>query len=500
MQRNARLALTCLASAALALACARNPVTGKRQLALVSEEQEIELGKQAAQQTIQSIPPYPDEKLQQYVSSVGMRIAKASERPNLPWSFTVLDDPTVNAFALPGGPIFITRGILAHLSSEAELAGVLGHEIGHITARHSVEQLSKAELAQLGVGIGSAVSPEVAQLGQLAGAGLQLLFLKFGRDAERQADSLGFRYMLGQRYDPREMAKLFRVLERQSALEGGGKLPAWASTHPDPGEREKTAEKRATEVANAGALEVGRDRYLPLVNGIVFGEDPRQGFFEGNTFVHPGLKFQLTLPAGWKAQNTPQALVAVSPKQDGAIQLTLAGKMSPEDAAKQFFGQQGIQAGTVEKGSVNGLTAVAGPFTANTEQGPLRGVASFVSHGGATFMVVGFAPAQAYDANAATFRQAVQSFGPLQDRSAENVQPAKVELVKVPRDMTLEQFAQAFPSSAPVEVVGIVNGVEKGGTLPAGATAKRIVGGPPGGLTAKGTPQQAGGTGTGGGR
>jgi predicted Zn-dependent protease len=485
MRRSSRLAPILLAAAALA--CARNPVTGKRQLALVSEKQEIELGKESAQAVAQQMPAYPDEKLQKYVEAIGMRLAKASERPNLPWSFTVIDDATVNAFALPGGPVFVTRGLLAHLSSEAELAGVLGHEIGHITARHSVEQLSKAQLAQVGLGVGMILSEDLARAGQAAMAGMQLLFLKFGRDAERQADSLGFRYMLGQRYDPREMAKLFRVLERQSALQGGGKLPAWASTHPDPGEREKTAEKRAAEVKEATALEVGRERYLPNVNGIVFGEDPRQGFFEGSTFVHPAMQFQLTLPSGWKAQNTPAALVAVSPKQDGAIQLALAGKLSPEEAARKFFGQQGIRAGGLEKGAVHGLEAVAGSFEATTEQGPLRGLASFIAHGGSTFMIVGFAPAKAFDGNAAAFRAAVQSFGPLQDRAAEKVQPAKVELVKVPRDMTLEQFAQAFPSSAPVEVLGIVNGVEKGGTLHGGDTVKRIVGGVPGSAASQGT-------------
>ena len=192
---HARL-LSVLPLVALALAaCARNPVTGKRELALVSKDQEIALGKESAEQVKAQMGVYPDEKVQAYVREIGLRMAKASERPDLPWQFNVLDDATVNAFALPGGPVFITRGILTHFNSEAELASVLGHEIGHITARHSVEQLSKQQLAQLGLGVGMIVSPELAQFGQAAAAGLQLLFLKYGRDAERQADQLGFKYM-----------------------------------------------------------------------------------------------------------------------------------------------------------------------------------------------------------------------------------------------------------------------------------------------------------------
>jgi len=156
--------MTARVAAVLALslaACARNPVTGKRQLALISEKQEIELGQQAAKQVTEQMSRYPDAKVQEYVDQLGKRIAAASERPKLPWSFTVLDDPAVNAFALPGGPVFVTRGLLTHMTSEAELASVVGHEIGHITARHSVDQLSKAQLAQVGLGIGSILSPEV---------------------------------------------------------------------------------------------------------------------------------------------------------------------------------------------------------------------------------------------------------------------------------------------------------------------------------------------------
>lgn len=480
-----RLALL-VAAAALA-ACVRNPVTGKRQLSLVSKEQEIALGKEGAAQVEQSIGKYPDPKVQAYVESVGKRMAAASERPDLPWSFTVLDDPTVNAFALPGGPVFVTRGILTYLTSEAELAAVVGHEIGHITARHSAEQLSKAQLAQAGLGVGMILSEDLRQYGQLAGVGLQLMFLKFGRDAERQADELGFRYMVGQRYDPREMAQVFRTLDRQSAAAGGGRLPEWLSTHPNPGGRAEKAAERAAAVKDLEGRRVEREAYLAHLDGMVFGENPRQGFFQGNAFLHPDLGFRIDFPEGWKAQNTAAAVVAVSPQQDAAVQLSAAGKLSPEQARAKFFAQEGVKALAVGAGPAGGAAAA---FEATTAQGALRGIVSFVSHRGATFQLVGFTPAQRLEAYASTFERSFATFGTLTDPQALAVQPARIELVKVPRDMTIAEFMKAFPSGAKPEEIALVNGLGDGERLEAGRTAKRIVGGLPSGAgsSASGAP------------
>src|SRR5690606_29392753 len=191
-------------ASALLGACSVNPVTGERELSLISEQQEIAMGAEAAGQVAQQIGLVEDGALQQYVAAAGQRLAAVSERPDLPWQFGVVDDPTPNAFALPGGYIFVTRGLMGLLTSEAQLAAVLGHEIGHVTARHYVAQMSRAQLAQLGLGLGMILSPEVAQLGDLLGSGVQLLFLKYGRDVERQSDELGFRYMLDVGYDVEE--------------------------------------------------------------------------------------------------------------------------------------------------------------------------------------------------------------------------------------------------------------------------------------------------------
>lgn len=463
---------------ALAAACARNPATGERQLSLVSKDQEIALGKQAAEQVRQTMGEYDDRELQAYVERVGMRIAKGSERPELPWSFTVIDDPAVNAFALPGGPVFVTRGLLTYLTSEAELAAVLGHEIGHITARHSVEQLSKAQLAQVGLGVGMVVSQDLRRFGQVAGAGMQLLFLEFGRDDERQADALGFRYMVEQRYDPRQMAAVFRTLETVSARAGGGRVPGWLSTHPDPGDRAETAARRAAKVEAPDRMEVDREQYLAKVDDVVFGEDPRQGYLKGGTFVHPQLGFQLTLPQGWKAQNTAAALVAVSPRQDAALQLTAAGKASPEEAVQRFFSQQGVRPVQAAPPPVPHGGA-ARWFEAATEQGNVGGVVAFVPAGGTTLQIVEYAPAERLQGAADTFRRVLASFGPVTDPAARAVQPARLDVVKVPRDMSLADFAREFPSTAPPEVLAALNGVAPGGTLRAGQAAKRVVGGSP---------------------
>jgi len=205
----------CSALAGVLLAsCAVNPVSGNSELALVSESQEIEMGKQGAADVAQSIGLYQDAAVQAYVSRVGLTLAARTERPGLPWAFQVVDDPTVNAFALPGGYIFVTRGFLTHITNEAELATVLGHESGHVAARHSVQQISRAQVAQLGLGIGSMLSSGIREYSGVAGAGLGLLFLKFSRDDETQADQLGFRYALADGYDVRQMVSVFQMLDQ----------------------------------------------------------------------------------------------------------------------------------------------------------------------------------------------------------------------------------------------------------------------------------------------
>jgi predicted Zn-dependent protease len=469
----ARLRMVSLLLLALT-ACVRNPATGKRMLSLVSQDEEISLGKQGALEVKQSIGLLDAPKVQEYVAAVGLPMARRSERPELPWTVQAVDDPVVNAFALPGGPVFVTRGLLTHLNSEAELASVLGHEIGHITARHSVEQLSQAQLAQVGLVVGSVLSEDFAKYGGLAAAGLQLLFLKYGRDDERQSDELGFRYMLEAGYDVREAANVFVTLGRVGES-AGGSLPSWLSTHPDPGERVKTAQARAAQAhVDVTRLKQGREEYLAMLQGMAYGEDPRQGFFQGSRFLHPGLRFQLTFPQGWKTANQTQAVLAVSPKEDALLGLAPAGTASPQEALKAFVTQQGIQ---VADTPATGYPAGSVYFQAQTEQGAIRGVTTFFTHAGATFQLLGYTAAAQLPAYDDAFRATFTSFGELTDAAALAVQPARIELVKLEAPMTVREFHQKHPSTIPVEEVALINGVQPGDTLPAGHTVKRVTGG-----------------------
>lgn len=476
--RNRMLLLAMVPAATLA-GCAVNPVTGERQLSLVSESQEIQIGQQAAQEAAQSIGLVEDPALQAYVQRIGAALAARSERPNLPWSFRVVDDPTPNAFALPGGYIFVTRGLLGLVNSEAELASVLGHEIGHVTARHSVTQISRAQLAQIGLGVGSILFPGAAQqLGGLASGGLQLLFLSYGRDAERQADDLGFRYARGEGYDVREMADVFRALQRVGETEGRSPLPSWLATHPAPEERIRAVEARVDTAALPAGLVGRRAEYLQRIDGLVYGDDPRQGYFQGGVFLHPELRFRVAFPQGWATQNLPQAVTAVSPRQDAVMQLTLAeGAASPEAAAQRFFAQ-GVQQGRTGRETINGLPGVVGYFRAQTQQGVVDGVAAWIAYGGRVYQVIAYTGSGRLGAYDPAFRQTLGSFAQLTDPAALAVQPSRVRVVRVDRRMTLAEFNGRYPSVIPLPELALINGVaDANAVLEAGSQAKRVVAG-----------------------
>ena len=477
-QRTRRRPWVVALSAAFVAACAVNPATGGRMLSLVSENQEIQMGQQAAADVDAAMGLYDDPGLQAYVDSIGQALAAVSERPDLPWSFKIVDDPVINAFALPGGPIYVARGIMAHFNSEAELASVLGHEIGHVTARHSVEQISRAQLAQIGLVAGTAFVPELAPFANVLGGGLGLLFLKFGRDDESQSDQLGFRYMTRLGYDPQGAADMFRILERQRDVSEGSPIPEWQSTHPDPGNRVAAAEARVAESGITSGT-VRRDEYLRRIDGIIFGPDPRQGFFQGTRFLHPELAFQVRFPDGWNTQNTSQAVLTQAPDRDAVMQLTLAGG-SPEEAAAAFFEQQGVTRTGSGSRTVNGLRAVQATFQVATQQGTLAGEVLFVRHRELTYQLLGYTTASRIGRYAPAFERSFDSFAPLTDRALLAVEPRRVEIVTLSSAMTAGEYLDRFPSTVPRETVLLLNGLEESSALEAGRRLKRVVGeGPP---------------------
>ena len=322
-----------LAALLLVSGCATNPVTGRREFTLVTPAQEEQIGREGYAAVRAEYGVYEDSTLQRYVSGVGRRVARASQLPDLDWHFTVIDDPAVNAFAMPGGYIYVTRGILADLNSEAQLAGVLGHEIGHVNARHTARQITSQELAGLGLGIAGALSPSFARYGGVAQQALGLMFLKYSRAHETEADELGVQYATRAGYDAREMPATYHMLARVSER-AGQRLPGFLSTHPDPGDREERTRELSRAAASGHAdLAVSRSGYLDHMNGLVYGPDPRQGYFEGDRYFNPAIKLELTLPPGWTHRDSRAALVATLPGGSGgtraAMQVSTVAAGSP---------------------------------------------------------------------------------------------------------------------------------------------------------------------------
>lgn len=460
-------------------ACAINPVTGRRELALMSEAQEIAMGRQGSAEVIAGFGLYPDDGVQAYVNGIGQTLAAGTERPNLAWEFHVIDDAAVNAFALPGGYIFVTRGLLTHLVNEAELASVLGHEAGHVAARHSVQQISRQQIASLGLGLGSVLSPVVAEYGEVVGAGLGLLFLKYSRDHETQADGLGFRCALAAGYDTREMIAVFEMLQDDAALSGAGRLPEWQSTHPDPGNRiEDVRGMVAASSQNFESRETGGDAFLRQIDGMIYGADPRAGYFEGSLFIHPDLEFVLEFPDGWRTLNANDAVTGINPAQDAVIQLRGA-EGTAADAAGGFFGQEGLQAGPTSQVTIHGNRAYTGDFTAETSDGgAVHGLATFIEYGGATWAIVAYAVAEKFAAYRPVFQQSAGSFNRLTDPAALAAQPLRLRVEAVPRAMTLEQFNAQLPSSISLAELAMINGLDEGAQLRAGQSIKRVIGTP----------------------
>lgn len=461
----------------LVAGCATNPVSGRRELSLVSEAQEIEMGRQSVPASQAQTGFYENAALTQYVTSMGMAMARASERPQLPWEFHVLDDAAINAFAAPGGFIFITRGILAVMNSGAELAGVLGHEIGHVTAKHSVTQMSNATLAQVGLLAGAIAAPEIANsgIGQLAQAGASVLFLKFGRDDETESDRLGHRYSLQQGYDVREMPKTFRTLARVGEASGGGnRLPTFLSTHPDPGNRVAATQAMADTVSNFANLKTDRDRYLGLMEGLVFGLDPRQGYFESNRFLHPTLRIQFDQPANWQNANYATQVIMAEPNGQAQLSLSSAKESTAAAAAQAFAAQQGLTVRSSGAVTVNGLRGNAVAFTATTAEGQqLAGQVFYIEHGGSVYQFLGLTLANLWQQHGGTLDRAMRSFAATASNQTFR-RVRELHMVTLNANTTPATLAQQSGGAATAAEIGLINGAQENEAMPRGRVVKTI--------------------------
>ena len=443
-----------------------------------SESQEIELGKQTDAEVATTYGIYDDQALGAYVNKLGLALAAKGQRPNLPWRFTVLDSPVVNAFAVPGGAVYVTRGILALMNSEAELASVLGHEIGHVNARHSMSQMSKQQVAQIGLVVGSVVSQKFAKYAGLAGTGLQVLFLKFSRDAENQSDGLGVTYARAAGYNPADMEVTFAGLQRMGDLSGGSSMPGFLSTHPLTPDR--IAHVQSMLQPGDASLARRSEAYLQTVQNIVYGEDPRQGYVENGFFYHPVLRFQFAVPAGWKVDNTPSRVTLVT--ADNSAGVVLQGGKTTE-TAEEFAKKQGTeitnsggQLLNENRSTVNGLACYQQAYQIAQENAePVRMSLSCLKKGDWVYAFSAMSSVNGFAKHDAEFKRVVASFRDLSDPSKINRAPQRLTLVKANGSDTLQAiFKRTGMPEKSWPQMAIMNGLELTAVPAAGKLVKTV--------------------------
>jgi len=477
MTRREMLAgLGCLAGASILGGCAVNPVTGKRELMLMSEAQEISMGREAHGQIVLGYGSYGDESLQEWFDGKGKEMAAVTHRKHLPWHFTVLDSPVINAFAVPGGYVYVTRGILGYFNDEAQFAGVLGHELGHVNARHTAARYSKAQLANLGLILGSILSEEFARYADFASLGTTLLFLKFSRNDEREADRLGVLYSSTVGYDAVRMSDFFKTLERLRPA--AGSLPTWQSTHPDPGDRIKATRKLALQYQREHPgmkFRVNRDEYLDRIDGIVFGDDPRQGYVEDGVFYHPTMKFQFPAPKGWRLTNQPTE-VRMSPEDQGALLIfTLAPGSDPRSASVQFARQNNLTIEFTSIITVNGMPGIkmVGEMAGGAQ---VLGISSyFIGLGEHVYAFHGLSDPRRLATYDAVFGASATGFSPLTDESKSNVSPKRLEIRRTGAKTTLKDALNAFGvPGEELERFAVINGMELADEIEPGTRLKVV--------------------------
>ena len=448
------------------MGCATNPVTGEREFVMLSEAQEIAMGREADVEVRRQMGLYDDDALQRYVEEIGLELAGHSHRPDLSWSFAVIDSPVVNAFALPGGFIYLTRGIMAFLDDEADLAGVLGHEIGHVTARHTVRAYTRASGAQLGLLVGGIVSPAARAVGGLAESGLGVLFLRHGRDAELQADRLGAEYAVAAGWDPTGVRDMLTTLSRISEGSDRRGVPNWLSTHPEAADRVERIGPTLSELAarvDPSELRVSRQGYRDRIDGLVYGDNPDQGIVRGRDFLHPALRFACRFPDGWEVVNTQSQVAARQPGQEVYMVLQLVTDPETRDLEALAVGNMRGSGYRLDAGgetTIGGLAAFVGTFTGGpSDDGPPRARVAYIDHRRSVYALGGLAEAQAYDRVESEFNETIRSFRPLSDAEAEDIRPNRLRFYTVRAGDTWQSIAlDAGAGIVPSNTLAIMNG------------------------------------------
>lgn len=487
-----RNGLLVLLAGLLVMSCVmqRSPITGKKRAYGYSWEEEIQLGAEADKQIQQQYGVYQDDELLQYVKGIGQQVLSKSHMRRedaqqkyreTEFHFRVLNSPVPNAFALPGGYVYVTRGLLAHLENEAQLAVVLGHEIGHVAARHSSQRAFEQQIGQIAL-LGGAVAGEEllgvpgGEILNMGSQAAQLLFLSYGRDDERESDQLGVEYAAMENYEAAEGAGFFTALKRISE-QSGQSIPAWASTHPDPSERENRIPELARQWEQKGYEQKikGTDQFMNVIDGLVYGENPREGFAREGTFYHPELEFQFHYPSGWNVINQPTMVGVVNEEQDAIITMEIDSEAdTPQASVRAFINQEGVTAQGQQQQSVNGLDAYRATATASGENNTeYKFYVSALSYGDNIYRFISYSIADKYDGYESQFVNAINSFARLTDQSILNMQPARLQASRTDRTAAFSSFVpQDLPMDITAEDVAIANQVQLNETIEAGTWIK----------------------------
>ena len=477
MKRTLPLLLIVIATA---IACVTNPATGQRQFNLLSESDEVALGKQSDAQIRQEMGVYGDQALQEYVNRVGQAMAKTSHRPQLPWTFAVVDASAINAFALPGGYIYLTRGILPFLRDEAEMANVLGHEIAHVTAMHGATAYSRQQGIGFGLGIGRIFAPENRQgLFSIAEGAFGLLFLKNGRDAELEADRLGVGYAAGSGWNPSGMAGMLTTLGRLSEASGSSRgVPNFLSTHPLPEDRVEQVQSVANAARTSSSTRVNADEFARRIDGLVFGDSREQGIIRGRDFLHPILRMALQFPQGWQISNGAQQVVA-QPEGDQPMAVMMEivddGGRGPAQAGRARMAEAKLTERAGESTTINGLPAFVGVWSGGTGNEAIVARVAFIAHAGRLYQVAGVAAENAFSQADPTFRQVIGSFRGMSAAEADRVQPARVDFQTVRSGDTWTSLAKSSGGSVSASAVAIMNGADPSSTPKAGTRVRVVI-------------------------
>jgi predicted Zn-dependent protease len=444
-------------------------VSGRPEVSLISERKERELGEAEAKKVAEAMGFLDDALLQAYVSTVGGRLAGFSPL-RVRYTFHVVDMEEPNAFSLPGGYVYVTRGLLALMNTEDELAGVLGHEIGHVAARHSVRRVTRAAPLAVLTGVGAAVTGIVSPtLGNVVsgvgGFANDLVLAPYSRGQEREADEIGQKLAAQAGWDPSGISRSLRTLEREEALHA--KTPramSFFATHPPLPERVAETEERARDLARATGAPAAAtpSTFLHRLDGLPVGPRAADGVFDGETFLHPGLGFHFRFPPGWETANQRAIVGAKAPDGRAVVVLELVGKGNDPMAGLGVLAKEtrADLASAAERLTIGGLAAVHVAVRGRTSEGPVAVELTWIAHAERIYRITGETVPEAADSTRPIFREAAGSFGPITGDERARVRESHLHLVLARKDETLGDLIARTEGTWSVEMAAVANGVD----------------------------------------